>query len=114
VLFLFVRYKAVFKDILNDCSYYLISAGITFFVSLCYDFLKDEPPEHFKKILEAVVCGFMSFAICGYTSTHCDWLSEFDCLFVSVGIGVIGAGRVSEIALQLIARKLNVTVNNDK
>lgn len=100
------------SEIFASCAYYIASAVIAFFVALCFDFLKSEPPENYKKLLEAVVCGFMSFAICGYSSSHFEWLSQLDCLFLGVGIGVLGAGRVSELALQVVSKKFNITVGS--
>lgn len=102
-----------FTEIITSCAYYLLAGAIAFFVALCFDFLKSQPPEHYKKVLDAIVCACMSFAICGYTSTHFDFLSNLDCLFVSVGIGAIGAGRVTEIVLQLASRKLKVSISRD-
>lgn len=91
-----------------------IAAGfVACLVAITFDFLKGQPPGTAKKILEGVLCGFIAFAICGYGSKHFDWIEHSDSLYLAVGIGAIGAGRVTDIAIKLVCRKLNLKIGDD-
>ena len=99
---------AVFNSLAPYC-YYLAAGLIACIVALCFDILKGQPPENYKKCIEAVLCGCIAFALCGWVQSHYSSITKSDCLYLAVGIGAIGAGlgigRIGSAAMEAIARQ---------
>lgn len=98
---------AVFNSLAPYC-YYLAAGIIACIVALCFDILKGHPPENYKKCIEAVLCGCIAFALCGWVQSHYSSITKSDCLYLAVGIGAIGAGRITEITLKLVLKRFNL------
>lgn len=70
--------------------------------------LAHQPPTVIMRLCESALCGLGALTVSVLMANHYEQYTVGDSLPVAFGLGYFGAGKVSELALALAKKKLNI------
>ena len=88
---------------------HLSSAVIAIAVAFFRSTLANVPPTWRLRIFDALICGTCCIALSILTKNHlADYYLAGDSVAIAFCVGFLGAGKVSDIAIELAKKKLNL------
>ena len=66
------------------------------------------PPTFWLRICDALICGVGALAVAIMIKNHVSSYSAGDSIAIAFGIGYLGAGKVTDLAVAFARKKLNI------
>lgn len=86
----------------------LTAATIAMLVAFLRGTLANKPPTVLLRLCDAIICGFGAMAITTLIRNHLGSYTVGDSIAIAFGMGYLGAGKISEMALKLAKKKLKI------
>lgn len=87
---------------------YITAAIVAALVAFLRATLAHQPPTVVLRLCEAVICGLGALTISVLAKNHFPSYTVGDSLAIAFGLGIIGAGKVSDFAIAMAKKKLNI------
>ncbi len=95
-------------DELSSLLPHLTSAVIAIAVAFSRSTLANVPPTWRLRIFDALICGACCIALSIVTKNHLtSYYMAGDSIAIAFCVGFLGAGKVSDLAIELAKKKLN-------
>ncbi len=86
----------------------LTAACIATLVAFLRGTLAHYPPTFWLRICDALICGVGALAVAIMIKNHVSSYSAGDSIAIAFGIGYLGAGKVTDLAVAFARKKLNI------
>ena len=87
---------------------YLTAAGVATLVAFLRGTLTHYPPSLWLRVCDSLICGFGAVAVAIMIKNHVSSYSAGDSIAIAFGIGYLGAGKVTDLAVAFARKKLNI------
>lgn len=104
--FSFMRIKKVNE--LQAITPFFVAAVVAGLVAFLRGTLANQPPTVLLRLCESALCGLGALTVSVLAGNHYPSYTVGDSLAIAFGIGYIGAGKVSDLALIIARKKLNL------
>lgn len=92
----------------------LTAACIATLVAFLRGTLAHYPPTFWLRICDALICGVGALAVAIMIKNHVTYYSAGDSIAIAFGIGYLGAGKVTDLALSFAKKRLNIGDPHDE
>lgn len=86
----------------------LTAAGVATLVAFLRGTLAHYPPSFWLRICDALICGVGALAVAIMIKNHVTYYTAGDSIAIAFGIGYLGAGKVTDLAVAFARKKLNI------
>ena len=89
------------------------AAVVAMLVAFLRGTLANQPPTVALRLCDALICGFGAMAVIIVIQNHVASYTVGDSIAIAFGMGYLGAGKVSELAVKLAKKKLNIGTDDE-